>query len=379
MVRFGVVFWVWASLAFSAAENPVSQTVFRTRPCAALISAFLRTLPPISGTRRQSLDTVGYASQRLVARFADEVLDTGGHYPADTAFYFTSQHLQFWNKWKIGRRLRAMEDGFEDSRTLVATFDGREAIEAFLDSFQDKSVEFAQVGDTPADYHHKLMTSFAGVSLLASAGAAGATQIVTGEHSLLGWLLTAVLSSHALRMHCDFALHFARHCDGMHSRFARLPRLFADAASIARSAQNAPRWLHWAENQRLSIYTLDELWQQGWGDWVNPSLVEALNADDRANTMPLMERIEVLRRAKQLGLETEAGYDELRKQARGPEVFFDIIVLAEGTLGLKHPRMLLSLRLPEGANQGDEDEGGQRARLPQAPGPKPKFGVVQRR
>lgn len=354
-----VYFLIFCILAapVSAATPPLAQNLFWSRPCAALLSSFYETLPPI-GRKRQIADSTRATAEKTLLTFSQETFGDARAVIADGELLLDSHEFDSWWQPTVNNRVASFTEGIKDGDALVGVFDGSERIQEFLDSFHDKTIAMARAGEGPQRFAEKIRSSQLGQALLAGAAATAGAQIATGHHYSSIWLTVAAMAYAGLTSPFDFSWRLPWYRDGGNSEQARLPHLFSQSYRLVRGRPNAPRWVWWGSQVRLSLETFSKIWDDGPGGYVSRDLGEALDLDDQINTMPFLERWKCRIRAARLKRQHKDLEDSLQIQTGGPEALFDFALLQAGVAGLKYPRLIVGFRLPPNANEGDPDGDG---------------------
>ncbi|MBY0369638.1 hypothetical protein K2X33_03060 [bacterium] len=348
-----LVFWG----TFAQAKTPtLASNLFWSRPCAALLASFFETLPPL-GRKRVCLESTQCTASSTIERLLTERFNRYPKVNASARFIADSEGLSPSVEEAIGNRLSELKEGLKKSETLVGIYDGEDRISAFLDRFYDKTEAYAHAGSEAVTVRERVLASYFGQVCLGACAALGVAQTAMGTHNPVAWTVAGIAALVGLRMPFDYAWRLGYHRDGNNPKNAKLPEMFEKAYSIGRSATKAPEWLYWGTGVRLSLSTLEEIWNLPMGDFAPPALGQGLALDDHINTMTFLERWRVrmkLARLKKLKEEVEAS---LPVQAFAPEGDFDFLLLKSGTAGLPKPRLIVTFRLPEWANEGNDDDG----------------------
>jgi len=358
MGRVLVFFSVLLCVGVQASTEDLARNLFWSRPCAGLLSAFFETLPPV-GRKRVALESTEASSIELLRRFLEERFPHRFEVDAIGPLLTDSQTFDRWTEQQtLINRLSGLRGAIGQRDTLVGIFDGEDRISAFLDRFHDKTVALARAGLDPVSLREKVLSSHLAKALIAMGVAVGAAQVATGRHAEWVWAVSSLMALRGLQLPFDYSWRLRRHRDGDAPEKAVLPGLFEKAYRITRSHPKAPEWLFWGIETRFSLNTLEEIWDQSPGDFINSNLAEALAWDDHVNTLPFWERWAArikLARLQRQNKELEAS---VKLQVSGPEAYFDFLLLKAGTAGLTRPRLMVAFRLPPWANDGDGGSGG---------------------
>lgn len=351
----GLLLILWGS-AFAASPDPLHKGIFVHRACAGLVSAFLHKHPPVVGTRKRIVPR--HVRETAVVTLTQLRRSLGYFWDAaeNPSIYVTRKTWTSMNEDMVGERLGSMRNAAMDERVLVDVIDGHDAIEAFAGQFLSETRTFVEKTQSPAQFSKDLWEGYRGIGLLLSAATLGLIELNAPQASPVAVWAAAGAFFQGMLLPWDLPFRFLYLRDKTPLQGPVLPRLFDETKKILANTKDAPQWVMWGENGRFSTETIDELWDPGMQDWIPPEMVRSFNNDDERNALSPVAYVMHLWDVWRLKKKDPQKYQRELARLTKP-VLVDYVLIKAGTLGLKEPRLIVELRIPEGVNDRDDDGG----------------------